>query len=155
YTVTGVDNAGSSSGAQTFSVNVVTSGPTISAGVIGADGSPVVGYIGQGKQYYVYANASDVAGVQTVTANVARDANNTITSSQTAVPMVAGSYTVGSTTYGYRSALLTANGSLSLTTNPKTFSITATNSATLSTTTNFTVAIDNTAPSVAITKVNG
>jgi hypothetical protein len=68
------------------------------------------GFLAQGAQYYVYANAVGEpggSGIATVTANV-----SVLTTGQTAVPLVAGSYTVGGVTYGYRSAALTANGTI-------------------------------------------
>ncbi len=148
YTVTATDNAGGSSGAQSFTVTVDATAPLTSAAAIGADGAPVVGYVGAGRAYYVYANVSDAAGVQSVAANV----SNITTSGATAVPLTAGSYTVGATTYGYRSTQLTATGSI--TAGTKSFTVTATDVATLSATTSWNVSVDNTAPSVAITKVN-
>ncbi len=83
-------------------------------------------YIRQGGTCYVYANASDVgfpqSGVATVTANV-----SSITTGSTAVALVSGSYTINGVTYGYRSALLTAN--TTLTAGSKTISFTATDQA--------------------------
>lgn len=148
YTVTATDNAGGSSGAQTFTVTVDATVPLTSTAVIAASGSSTAGYVGAGRNYYVYANVSDAAGVQSVTANVTN-----ITTGSTAVPLVAGSYTVGATAYGYRSAVLTATGSI--TAGSKTFTVTATDVATLSATTTWNVTVDNTSPVVAITKVNG
>jgi hypothetical protein len=94
----------------------------------------------------VYANATDAgSGINTVTANV-----NNITTGQTAVPLVAGSYTVGGTSYGYRSASLTANAVL--TAGSKNYTGTATDRVSNATTTaNAAVVVDNTAPTGSLT----
>ena len=148
YTITATDNAGGSTGPQTFTVTVDATAPVTSTSVIAADGAAVSGYVGANRPYYVYANVTDAAGVQSATANV----SNITTSGATAVPLVAGSYSVGGTPYGYRSAQLTASSSI--TAGSKSFTVTATDVATLSATTSWTVTVDNTAPTVAITKVN-
>src|SRR5581483_3787636 len=110
------------------------------------DNTTTAGFIHQGVQYYVYANATDGgAGIGTVTANVTN-----ITTGSTAVPLVAGSYTVGATSYGYRSAALTANASL--TAGNKNYTGTATDAVGNATTTaNATVNVENTNPTGSIT----
>jgi hypothetical protein len=69
------------------------------------------GYIKKSGTYYVYANVVDsgnpVSGIASVKADV-----HSITSGQTAVALVAGSYEAGGVSYNYRSAQLTANSSL-------------------------------------------
>lgn len=109
------------------------------------------GYLGgkvkQGGTYYVYANVTDTgnpaSGVSAVTSDVSQ-----ITSGATSVTLVAGSYTVTGVSYGYRSASLTANASLSA--GAKTYSITSTDAATNSRTeTTFSVTVDNTAPTAS------
>jgi hypothetical protein len=83
--------------------------------------------------------------VATVTANV-----NVLTTGQTAVALVAGSYSVGGVTYGYRSAAMTANASISA--GNKNYTGTATDVAGNATTTgNRTVAVENTAPTGSLT----
>ena len=120
-----------------------TTPPTVTAAAIGKTGGGVTDRIKQGGTYYVYANASDPgspsSGVATVRANV-----STVTTGQTAVNLVAGTYTAGGVTYGYRSAALTANNSL--TAGAKSFTVTATDVATNTGTGTFSVTVDNTVP---------
>jgi hypothetical protein len=90
---------------QTFTYDSVA--PTVSTVIGQSSGATVNGFIKQNTGYYVYANVADNSGtgVQGVTANVAN-----VTSGQTAVSLVAGSYTApGGGSYNYRSALLTSN----------------------------------------------
>ncbi len=152
-TITGLDALGNSSSfTLTFTPdtgNPVIANTDLRIAPVGNTTTP--GFIQQGGQYYVYANASDaVSGIASVTANV-----NTVTTGQTAVPLVAGSYTVGGVTYGYRSAALTANAVL--TAGNKNYTATATDGVGQAvTTSNATVAVDNTAPTGSITApVNG
>jgi hypothetical protein len=121
--------------------------PTISAAAIGKTQGGSTGWISQGGTYHVYANAADpgdpASGVSSVTADV-----SAVTVGQTAVPLVAGSYAVGGTTYGYRSAPLTATAPLAEGT--VTFSISATdadgNQAIVG---GYAVTVDNTPPNAA------
>lgn len=101
-------------------------------------------WVRQGGQYYVYAQIADSgnppSGIATVTANVA-----SLTSGQTAVTLVAGSYTVGGQTYNYRSAALTAQNPLAA--GVYSFSIATTdNAGNAGTFGPYTVNVDNTAP---------
>jgi hypothetical protein len=121
YTVYAVGASGDQA-----STAVVVDGtpPSVSATVIASASSGTAGFVGPGAQYYVYANASDTggSGIASVSANV-----NNITSGQTAVALVSGSYTVGSTAYGFRSGALTAGGGL--TSGSKSYSVSATDGA--------------------------
>lgn len=69
-------------------------------------GTPTADRFRTGGDYHVYAQVTGI-GTPTVTANV-----TSFDAGQTAVTMTAGSYTVGATTYNYRSAVLTANTGL-------------------------------------------
>lgn len=118
--------------------------PTVSSSVISKTVPYLAGYIRQGGTYYVYANVTDfgtpTSGVSTVTANV-----STITTGQTAVALVAGSYSIGGVSYNYQSASLTADPAL--TAGSKSYTITATDVAGNSATTSgFSVTVDNTRP---------
>ena len=120
--------------------------PGVSAAVVQKVAGGTAGFVHQGGQYYVYANVTDngspASGLQSVTANV-----STVTTGQTAVPMTAGTWTVGVTTYNYRSALLTADAVLAA--GAKSFSITATDlAANVTTQGGFAVTVDNSAPIV-------
>src|SRR5205807_9933640 len=94
---------------QTITITADGAAPTATAGVIAPiDNTTTGGFVHQGGQYYVYIAATDASsGTATVTANVSN-----VTAGQTAVPLVAGSYQVGATTYNYRSAALTADNPL-------------------------------------------
>jgi hypothetical protein len=100
----------------------------------------------QAGTYFVYANATDTgSGVGTVTANV-----NNVTTGQTAVPLTACSSgcTVGTTTYAYKSAQLTAKNPLGAGTVG--YTVTATDAAgNSSAATSFNVTVDNTQPTAS------
>src|SRR6185312_10786827 len=92
-----------------------------------------------------YANATDAgnpaSGVGTVTADVSN-----ISSGSNAVPLSAGSYTVGGVTYAYASAELTASSPI--TEGAKSYTVSATdNAANASAPASFNVTVDNGAPS--------
>ena len=117
--------------------------PTITSVAVGKTAGGATGSLRPGATYYVYANVTDVgnppSGVATVRANV-----SSLTAGQTALPLAAGSYTVGGQTFNYRSASRIAAaglpaGSLS-------FTVTATDVAGNAATRNGSVAIDITVP---------
>ncbi|GIU96887.1 MAG: hypothetical protein KatS3mg013_0690 [Actinomycetota bacterium] len=149
HTVYAVGSSGAS--VASAAITVDTTAPTVSGATIQKGSGGIGGWIRQGGTYRVYANASDAtSGVASVTADV-----STITTGASAVALAAGSWVVDGVTYGYRSALLTANATLSA--GPKAFSVAATDGAGHSTTaTGFTVTVDNTAPSgTNVQAVNG
>ena len=94
------------------------------------------GYTKQGGTYYVYANATGSP------ASVTADVSN-ITTGQTSVNLVAGSYTVDGVSYGYRSASLTADASLAA--GSKSYTVTPAGGASA----NGSVTIDNTQPTAS------
>lgn len=121
--------------------------PQIAAAVIAStSGSSAPGYVRQGDSYYVYAQASDTggdppSGVASVSADVAN-----VTTGQTSVVLstAGGPWTVDGTSYKYRSASLTADSSLDE--GIKSYTVTATDNAANSTTSSFSVTVDNSAP---------
>lgn len=129
---------------QSAASSPVTATPGVaSAAAIGKSEGGTVGYVRQGGGYYVYATVG--AGSQTVAADV-----SSVTTGATSVSLVAGSYTVGGVTYNYRSALQTANATL--TEGLKSFTVTPSGGLALSAA----VTIDNTAPTaVDIQAVDG
>jgi hypothetical protein len=144
HTVYAVGSAGSIASAA-VTVYIDTVAPTVSATVVAKTQGGTTGYIKQGGTYYVYANVTDggtpTSGVQTVTANV-----SSLSSGQTAVALSSGSFTAGGTSYGYRSASLTASNPLAA--GSASYSITSTDSAgNFGTQSSFSVTVDNTAPS--------
>ncbi len=134
----------------TASVTVDATPPAVSASTIALTSSTTTfGYVAQGSQYYVYANASDSGGSNL--ASVVADVH-TVTTGQTAVTLSAGTYTVGATTYGYRSAALTASSPLSE--GSKSYSVTATDGVGNSSgAVSGSVTVDNTAPTVSGTVI--
>lgn len=119
--------------------------PTVGASAIAKDVGGSSGFIHQAGGYRVYANVTDTgeppSGVASVSANVAN-----VTPGQTAVPLSAGSFSVGGANYGYRSAVLTATTPIAEGAKP--FSVTATDVAGNGPAQSaFGVTIDNTAPS--------
>ncbi|MEY2477919.1 MAG: hypothetical protein QOG87_3234 [Actinomycetota bacterium] len=107
--VSATNGAGTSSGNQTITITLDNTAPTVTAGTVAPiDNTTASGFIRQGGQYYAYASATDAgSGIATTTANV-----TTISTGQTAAPLVAGSYSAFGTTYGYRTAPITANATL-------------------------------------------
>ncbi len=85
--------------------------PTASAGTIAKTQGGAAGYIKKGGTYYVYANVADSGNPASGVASVKADVHS-ITSGQTGVTLVAGSYEADGVAYNYRSAELTANSSL-------------------------------------------
>jgi hypothetical protein len=137
-------SATSSNSGDTFDAASDWVPPTVGATIIAKTAGGTPGAIHQGGTYYVYANVTDTgnpaSGVATVTANTSN-----ISTGQTAVPLMSGSFTIGGVTYGYRTGSVTVNASLAQGT--YTYSITATDVAGNSGTyTGFTVTVDNTAP---------
>ncbi|HEX5040230.1 MAG TPA: hypothetical protein VFW95_08865 [Candidatus Limnocylindria bacterium] len=127
--------------------------PVVSSSVISKTTPYIPGFIRQGGTYHVYANVTDAgSGVATVRANVSN-----VTTGQTAVALVAGSYSIGGVTYNYRSASITANAAL--TAGAKAYTITATDASSNSVTQGgFSVTVDNTQPAgsaIATTNVGG
>ncbi|HEY2604329.1 MAG TPA: hypothetical protein VGI67_22410 [Thermoleophilaceae bacterium] len=139
-------SSSTSTGADTFSAAADWTAPTTGAAVL-ANGSGGQG-VKQAGTYNVYANITDsgnpASGVASATANVTN-----ITTGQTAVALTAcaSNCTVGATTYGYKSAQLTAK--TPLTAGTQTFTVSSTDSAgNASTATSFNVTVDNTVPTV-------
>ncbi len=104
---------------QTVSAVADWTAPTAEASAIAPTSGGTPGYLKSKATYHVYAKVSDsgnpASGIATVKADV-----SSLTSGQTAVSLVAGSYTVGGVTYDYRSAQLTAG---TLTTGSKSYSL--------------------------------
>lgn len=119
--------------------------PTVPTAVISKTAG-TASFIRANGPYRIYANAADTgapaSGIATVRADV-----GTVTTGQTSVALVAGSYTANGVSYGYRSAQLTARAGLP--TGALAFSVTATDNAGGATTASFSVTGDNTAPSAS------
>ncbi|HYI98491.1 MAG TPA: hypothetical protein VEX36_02265 [Thermoleophilaceae bacterium] len=118
--------------------------PTVAASVVAKTAGGVAGTIKQGGAYYAYAQVTDsggpASGIASVKANL-----SSITASQTAATLTAGSYSVGGTTYNYRSASITAKNPLAAGSVP--YTVTPTDvAANTVIQTGFSVVVDNTAP---------
>jgi hypothetical protein len=129
-------------------LNVITAmpdfrGPTVSPVAIGRSTGYATGYIKNASTYYIYANVTDVGAPPSGTASVVANVAN-VTAGQTAVPLVAGSYSAGGTSYNYRSASTLTAGTVPA--GPIAFSVTATDAAANVTIANGSVTGDNTAP---------
>lgn len=140
--------------AFTTAASFDTVAPTVSATVVAKTGQYFAGFTRQGGTYYVYANATDggvvPSGIATITADV-----SVLTAGATAVPLVAGSYTVQGVNYGYRSAALTVRNPLAA--GPETYTLTSTdNNGNSRLQTGFTTTVDNTSPTAGdIQTTNG
>jgi hypothetical protein len=145
--VSATNGAGTSSGNQTITITLDTTAPVATAGALAPVGNTTTpGFIRQGGQYYIYATATDAAsGIASITVNA-----SAITTGQTAVPLVAGSYTAFGTTYTYRSAAITATTPLSA--GAKNYGGTLTdNVGNAVTPGNASATVDNTAPTGSVT----
>ena len=131
--------------------------PPSGTSVIARSGSTTPGIISQGSTYHVYANAADAgnpaSGVASVVANV-----DTITTGQTSAMLTTtgGPWTIGGTSYAYRSSALTANNPLSQGEKSYTVTMTDAHSPANAATQTFTVTVDNSGPrAIDIQIVNG
>ena len=106
------------------------------------------GSIKQAGTYFVYANVTDSGNPASGVAAAGANANVTaITPAGTAITLVAGSYSVGGTSYNHRSASLVATTPLS---GSKQYSVTALDVAGNSRTqSGYTVTVENTAPAAS------
>ena len=134
---------------NSFSTKADWAAPTTSTSAVLND-IGYTGYLRQGSVYQVCANITDsgnpASGISTATTNVAV-ASNVLTTSSTAVTLTSGSYTCNGVSYNRRTANLTANASI--TEGSKTFQATTADVAGNSETTNWTVALDNTRPTIS------
>lgn len=131
---------GSVGSVASASITVDRNVPTVTAATIAKSSGGIPGAIREGGSYHVYANVSDMSGVSVVTANV-----GAITTGVVALPLVAGSWSVGGTTYGYRSIATIANVSLSE--GAKAFTVSAIDLlGNASSPSSYSVVVDNTVP---------
>jgi hypothetical protein len=125
---------------QTVSAVADFLAPSSGASAIAKSQGGLSGYVKKGGTYYVYANVAESgnppSGIASVKANVA-----TITSGQTAVSLVAGSYSADGDSYNYRSVQLTAGSSVSA--GSKSYSLTLADAAGNSRTQSFSATVDN------------
>jgi hypothetical protein len=149
YSVSANDNLGTTGTSSGASVQVDNSAPTV-ATVVANTATDTVGVVAQNSGYRVYANVDDqptspgtFSGLNT--ASITADVSN-VTSGQTAVPLTTAGCpcTIGSTTYTYRSSVLTSSNPLSE--GAKSFSTSASDNLGTSTTQGGSVTVDNTAP---------
>ena len=141
HTIYAVGSAGDQAGTA-----ITVTRPTIGTSVIAKSNGGVPGHIGRNKTYYVYANVNGSgnppAGLASLTANVSN-----ITPGTTAAPLSSGSYSVGGSTYNYRSASLTSG--LLINSGAQSYSLTATDSGGTTETQSFSVNVDISAPSAS------
>ncbi len=143
------------SGGETASRGITVDAPKVTASVIAKSNGGRAGKIRQGGTYYVFANVSGSGSPPTGLASLTADVS-TVTTGQTAAPLSNGSFTVGGQSYNYRSAVLTANATLSE--GSKAYTVRLTDSGGTVTNSNYSVTVDNTRPTatdVQTTNVSG
>ena len=144
FTVTSTDVATNSSGNVSFGTNVDDTAPTVPTKIVADALNNTAGFVTTGGGYYIYANVSDTSpssGIATVTASL----TNLGGSSTTPLASAGGPWTIGGTSYAYRSSQQTVGAAV--TAGNKAASVTATdNAGNTVTTANFNTAVDNTAP---------
>ncbi len=122
--------------------------PLVTDVAVGKTAGSATGFVKQGGGYHVYANVNaDTGNPASGIASVTADVRN-LTTGATAVSLVAGTYSAGGVSYGYRSATaLTANPVL--TEGAKSFTVTATDAAANANSANGSATVDNTVPLAA------
>ncbi len=132
----------SSQNPQTITADADFLAPTASASTIAKTQGGAGGYIRASGTYYVYAGVTDSGNPASGVASVRADVS-AITSGQSSVALSSGSYTVDGASYNYRSAQLTASGSVS--SGPKSYSLALADADGNSRGQSFAVTVDNTA----------
>ena len=118
--------------------------PTVQDSVIAKTAGGSEGYVRQAGLYHVYANVSDTGNPPSGIALVTADVSN-VTAGLVAAPLVAGSYSVGGTSYSHRSGALTAGPALAE--GPASYTVsTLDNDSNGGTEGGFSVVVDNTEP---------
>lgn len=143
------------SGGETASRAITVNAPKVTASVIAKTSGGRGGRIRQGGTYYVYASVSGTGNPPTGLAAITSDVS-AITTGQTSAALSNGSFTVEGQSYNYRSAVLTANATLSE--GSKSYSVKLTDAGGTTTTANYSVIVDNSRPTgadVQTTNVSG
>jgi hypothetical protein len=118
--------------------------PAIEAVALAKKTGGVAGFVKQGGGYYVYAQvAADTGSPASGIAGVKADAS-ALTAGKSAVPLVAGSYTVGTSSFDYRSEELIAAAVLAE--GAKAFTVTAADNAGNANLANGSATVDNAPP---------
>jgi len=125
---------------QTVSAVADFLGPSAGASAIAKSQGGVAGYVKKGGTYYLYASVTESGNPASGIASVRADVS-ALSSGQTAVSLVAGSYGVDGESFNYRSAQLTAGGSLSAGSKP--YSLALADAAGNSRIQSFSVTVDN------------
>lgn len=125
--------------------------PTVASSVIAdtTSGTPFdgAGYVAQGGTYRIYANVTDAGSPASGVATVTADVTSVSDGGHAAVPLVAGSFTVGGVTYNYASAEQIATTPLAA--GSKGYTVSAVdNASNASSAASFSVTVDNTAPTI-------
>ena len=152
FSVWGTDNASNTGSPKAFSVTADNTDPTASAAVVVASATSGVGVVREGGTYAVYASASDAGSPATGIAAVTADVSALNAGlAALALPKCTSSCKVGGVTYGYKSAVTTADSSVS----EGAFSFTATATDKAGNTGSFTAAgtVDDTAPTVSAAQI--
>jgi hypothetical protein len=125
---------------QTLSAVTDFLAPTAGASVIAKSQGGVTGFIKAGGTFFVYANVTDSGNPASGIASVKADVS-AITSVKAAEVLSAGSFAVGGVSYNYRSAQLTASGTLKA--GPQPYTLTLVDAAGNSAAQSFSVTVDN------------
>ncbi len=139
--------AQTSSGGNTVAAAPDFRAPAVTSLAIGKAVGGATGFVKQGSAYYVYADvAADTGNPASGIASVIADVGALTTGAAT-VPLVAGSYSAGGVSYGYRSIVQTAAPVLPE--GATTFTVTAADTASNTDVETGTVTVDGTTPFAA------
>lgn len=134
------------SGGTQASAPITVARPTVSASVIAKSSGGRAGRIRPGGTYRIYARATGNGDPPAGLASLTADAS-AITTGQTNVALSHGSFTAGGQSYNYRSAQLTAGGSLSE--GPTPYTVKLTDAGGTVSSSGFSVFVDDTRPTAA------
>ena len=141
------DAAGNNLQTTPVSKTVDNTAPTISAARICGGTTCSADWVGQGKTYFIYANATDAnAGIDANTGVKADVSNITTGATSVALTTCSSGCVVNGITYAYKSAQQTASNPISGT---KAWTLSVTDKDSNKATSTPTATVDNTAPSVA------
>jgi hypothetical protein len=145
------DAAGNNYLTTAVTKTVDNTAPAISATRICGGTSCSADFVGQGKTYFVYANATDAnAGIDGNTGVKADVSNITTGATSVALTTCSSNCAVNGTTYTYKSAQQTASNPISGT---KAWTLSVTDKDSNKATSTPTATVDNTAPSVASSSI--
>jgi len=139
----GVYTSTTSNSGNNFAAATDYRAPTQNRSVIAKSAGGTPGFIKQGGTYFVYADLIDTGSPASGISSVTSDSSS-VTTGATATALSSGGFSENGVSYSHRTASLTANATLAAGT--YTYTVTGTDAAGNTSTSSYTVTVDNTAP---------